>query len=112
MGLFFGILVSFVLYIFLQSIPILGPLLSGFLAGLFSGGSVRGVIAGLFGPTLFLLFPTLLGVVEESPLGFTSAILGIGVESLTTGIISIISILSIIISGIGGFFGGTLSGWW
>jgi hypothetical protein len=112
MSLIKGTFLSFILFLPLNFfIPIIGSLLSGFVAGLISRGSFKGFLAGLLGPVLLIFFLSIFfGALSKTMISITGAFVAVGVEKLVDAVISIISFIGIFLSSVGGLIGGMITG--
>src|ERR1700733_9921454 len=108
MGL--GVVVGFILMIFLGWIPVIGALIAGFAAGgIAKGGAKRGLIAGflsgIVGLILLTIIFTVLGGATHVPFGeLLGGIIGTGVSAF----LLVIDFGGIILVSIGGLMGGAL----
>ena len=102
-----GLFVTLVLYFPLQNFPLVGPLIAGLIGGVFARTSAGGFVAGLLGPIFALVIGSFVLVFA----GELSTIVPNFVITYLLGSfssLSLIHLMGIVFSGIGGTLGGWL----
>lgn len=106
---FIGVIVGFISLLFLDFIPIVGPILAGFIAGVIAGGGAgRGLSAGFLTGMLASL---ILAILISSGVGFVGKLLDLPVlGALLGGAAGTIVIILGLYNGFLGLIGGAIGG--